>query len=79
MQTEANALKNVLDYLPERIRQAIDEYSKETQLPPEVVIELAISNFIDVDSVTFDDCQIDSLGVLREQNKILKIQLAAKE
>jgi hypothetical protein len=39
---------------------------------------LAIANFLDVDSVTFDDCQIDSPGVLREQNKILKIQLAAK-
>ncbi len=27
----------------------------------------------------FDDCRIDSPGVLREQNKILKIQLAAAQ
>lgn len=58
--TETNALKNILDYLPERIRQAIEEYSKQTQLSPELVIELAIAQFLDVDSVTFDDCQIDS-------------------
>ncbi|KYC35052.1 hypothetical protein WA1_09970 [Scytonema hofmannii PCC 7110] len=77
--TETNALKNILDYLPERIRQAIEEYSKQTQLSPELVIELAIAQFLDVDSVTFDDCQIDSPGVLREQNKILKIQLAATQ
>ncbi len=76
--TDTTALKNILDYLPERIKQAIEEYSQETQLPPELVIELAIANFLDVDSVTFDDCQIDSPGVLREQNKILKVQLAAK-
>ncbi|MUG96355.1 hypothetical protein F7734_30040 [Scytonema sp. UIC 10036] len=75
--TETNSLKNILDYLPERIRQAIEEYSKQNQLSPELVIELAIAQFLDVDSVTFDDCQIDSPGVLREQNKILKIQLAA--
>jgi stage III sporulation protein SpoIIIAA len=74
---ETNALKNVLDYLPERIRQAIEEYSQQNQLSPELVIELAIAQFLDVDSVTFDDCQIDSPGVLREQNKILKIQLEA--
>jgi hypothetical protein len=65
---ETNALKNVLDYLPERIRQAIEEYSQQNQLSPELVIELAIAQFLDVDSVTFDDCQIDSPGVLREQN-----------
>ncbi|MFQ4163756.1 hypothetical protein AB0757_18930 [Scytonema millei VB511283_2] len=43
------------------------------------MIELAIAQFIDMDSVTFDDCQIDSPGVLREQNKILKIQLEAAQ
>jgi stage III sporulation protein SpoIIIAA len=80
MQTiDTTALKNILDYLPERIRQAMEEYSQETQLSPELVIELAIAHFLDVDSVTFEDCQIDSLGQLREQNKILKIQLAAKD
>ena len=77
--TDTSALKNILDYLPERIKHAIEEYSKQTQLPPELVIELAIAHFLDVDSVTFDDCRIDSPGVLREQNKILKIQLAAAQ
>ena len=77
--TDTTALKNILNYLPERIKQAIEEYSKETQLSPELVIELAIAHFLDVDSVTFEDCQIDSPGELREQNKILKIQLAAKD
>lgn len=39
--TDTSPLKNILDYLPERIKQAIEEYSKQTQLPPELVIELA--------------------------------------
>ena len=60
--TDTSALKNILDYLPERIKHAIEEYSKQTQLPPELVIELAIAHFLDVDSVTFDDCRIDSPG-----------------
>ncbi len=77
--SDTSALKNILDYLPERIKHAIEQYSKQTQLPPELVIELAIAHFLDVDSVTFDDCRIDSPGVLREQNKILKIQLAAAQ
>ena len=77
--TDTSALKNILDYLPERIKHAIEEYSKQTQLPPELVIELANAHSLDVDSVTFDDCRIDSPGVLREQNKILKIQLAAAQ
>ncbi|MUG96344.1 hypothetical protein F7734_29985 [Scytonema sp. UIC 10036] len=37
--TETNALKNILDYLPERIRQAIEEYSQQSQLSSELVIE----------------------------------------
>jgi hypothetical protein len=77
--TDTTRLKNILDYLPERIKQAIEEYCTYSQLSPELVIELAIAHFLDVDSVTFDDCQIDSPGKLREQNKILKIQLAAKD
>ena len=76
---DTTTLKNILDYLPERIKQAIEEYCKETQLSPELVIELAIAYFLDIDSVTFDDCQIESPGLLREQNKILKLQLAAKD
>ncbi|BDA70296.1 hypothetical protein CAL7716_044620 [Calothrix sp. PCC 7716] len=76
---DTTEIKNILDYLPEPIKQAIEEYCKETQLLPELVIELAIAHFLDVDSVTFGDCQIESPGVLREQNKILKIQLAAKD
>ncbi|MBO3459069.1 hypothetical protein G7B40_012105 [Aetokthonos hydrillicola Thurmond2011] len=77
--SQTSELKNMLDYLPERIRQAIEEYSQQNQIPPELVIELAIAHFLDVYSVTFDDCQIDSPGMLREQNKILQIQLAAAQ
>lgn len=76
---DTTALKNILDYLPKRIKQAIEEYCKETELSPELVIELVIAHFLDVDSITFDDCQIESPGVLREQNKMLKLQLAAKQ
>jgi hypothetical protein len=43
------------------------------------VMELALSQFLDLDGVTFDDCQpVMSPGQLREENEILKRQLAAK-
>ena len=37
--------------------QAI-QYAEQTEIPPELVIELAIAHFLDPDSVTFDDCQV---------------------
>ena len=33
-------------------------YAEQTELPAELVIELAITHFLDPDSVTFDDCQV---------------------
>ena len=43
MQTQDTAaLKNILDYLPKRIKQAIEEYCKETELSPELVINQVV-------------------------------------
>jgi hypothetical protein len=44
-----------------------------------LVIELALSQFLDLDAVTYDDCNpVMSPGQLREENAMLKGQLAAK-
>ena len=37
--------------------QAI-QYAEQTEIHSELVIELAITHFLDSDSVTFDDCQV---------------------
>jgi hypothetical protein len=62
--------------LPEKIQAALEAYASENQFPIDLVIEMAISSFLDVDAVTFDDCNpVVSPGQLREENIILKQQL----
>jgi hypothetical protein len=78
MQTkDITALKGILNHLPTSIREALEAYAEETDLPVEFVIEMAISAFLDIDAVTFSDCRIESPGRLREQIETLQIQLAA--
>jgi hypothetical protein len=75
--TDIAALKGILNHLPTNIREALETYAKETDLPVEFVIEMAIATFLDIDAVTFSDCQIESPGRLREQVEMLRIELAA--
>ena len=75
--TDIAALKGILNHLPTNIREALEAYAEETDLPVEFVIEMAIASFLDVDAVTFSDCRIDSPGRLREQIEMLRIELAA--
>lgn len=75
MQT-ANALSDLQLRLPDKIRVALDAYASENQFPIDLVIEMAIASFLDVDAVTFDDCSpVMTPGQLREENIILKQQL----
>ena len=74
--TDIAALKGILNHLPMNIREALESYAGETDLPVEFVIEMAIASFLDVDAVTFSDCRIDSPGRLREQIEMLRIELA---
>lgn len=59
--------------VPEQIRLALEAYAAETQFPIELVIEMALAQFLDVDAVTFDDCDpVMSPGRLREELEMLK-------
>jgi hypothetical protein len=75
--TDIAALKGILNHLPTNIRDALEAYSQETDLPVEFVIEMAIAAFLDVDAVTFAECRAESPGRLQEQIEMLQIQLAA--
>jgi predicted transcriptional regulator len=66
--------------VPEKIRLALEAYAAERNYSIDFVMELALSQFLDLDGVTFDDCQpVMSPGQLREENEILKRQLAANQ
>jgi hypothetical protein len=77
MQT-SNAPSDLRLKLPAPIQAALDAYASEYQFPIDLVIEMAIASFLDVDAVTFDDCKpVMTPGQLREENIILKQQLAS--
>ncbi|MEL7143368.1 MAG: hypothetical protein AAGL08_14235 [Cyanobacteria bacterium J06573_11] len=50
--------KSLLSALPLGLQSQAIEYAEKTEIPSELVIELAIAHFLDPDSVTFDDCQV---------------------
>ncbi len=56
---------SLLAALPTVLQSQAIEYAEKTEIPSELVIELAIAHFLDPDSVTFDDCQVKV-----EQNSI---------
>lgn len=51
------AAKMILAALPERIQRALIAHSVETEYPIEMVIEMAISGFLDSECINFSDCQ----------------------
>jgi hypothetical protein len=62
--------------LPDKIQAALDVYASENQFPIELVVEMAIASFLDVDAVTYNDCNpVTTPGQLREENLILKQQM----
>ncbi len=75
--TDIVALRVIVEHLPANIREALEAYATDTEMPLEFVIEMAIASFLDVDSTTFAHCRIDSPGQLREQIEMLEIQSAA--
>jgi len=59
--------------VPDECSQALEVYATETQFPIELVIEMALAQFLDVDAVTFKDCDpVMSPGRLREELETLK-------
>jgi hypothetical protein len=64
--------------VPEKIQAALKAYAEDCQLTVEQILEMAIASFLDVDAVGYDDCNlVMSPGQLREENLILKLQLAS--
>ncbi|MBD2056563.1 hypothetical protein H6F88_11135 [Oculatella sp. FACHB-28] len=51
------AAKMFLAALPERIQRALLAHAKETDYPPEMVLEMAIAGFLDSEAITFADCR----------------------
>ena len=49
---------SLLSSLPPILQSQAIQYAEQTEVPAELVIELAIAHFLDPDSVTFDDCQV---------------------
>lgn len=49
---------SLLAALPPVLQSQAIRYAEQTEIPSELVIELAIAHFLDPDSVTFDDCQV---------------------
>jgi hypothetical protein len=61
-------------------RSALEANTAERQFSTEFVIEMALSQFLNVDGGTFEDCDpVLNPGKLREQVEILQYQLAAKQ
>ncbi len=59
--------------VPVQIQRALEAYAAENQFPLELVIEMALAQFLDVDAVTFEDCNpVMSPGRLREELEMLK-------
>lgn len=62
--------------LPDKIQAALDVYASENQFPIKLVVEMAIASFLDVDAVTYNDCNpVTTPSQLREENLILKQQM----
>ncbi|NJM44846.1 MAG: hypothetical protein HC860_00725 [Alkalinema sp. RU_4_3] len=79
MQTSSTTASELKFQVPDRVRSAVEAYAAERNYSIDFVMELALSQFLDLDGVTFDDCQpVMSPGQLREENEILKRQLAAQ-
>ncbi|MEO1622484.1 MAG: hypothetical protein AAFU53_15805 [Cyanobacteria bacterium J06632_3] len=49
---------SLLGVLPPILQSQAIQYAEKTEIPSELVIELAIAHFLDPDSVTFDDCEV---------------------
>ncbi|MEG4855906.1 hypothetical protein QUB75_00570 [Microcoleus sp. K1-B6] len=56
-QLSAADAEAILQYLPERIRAALIAHAAEIEYPIEIVVEMAIANFLDSEALGFADCK----------------------
>ncbi|MGV0028424.1 hypothetical protein [Phormidesmis priestleyi] len=77
-ETTSGQLTQVLKFLPDRVVEALEDHADTYGLSDLQVLELAIAQFLDLDSVSFGDReQYKGLGAALEQNAILKARLKA--
>lgn len=77
-ETTSGHLTQVLKFLPDPIVEALEDHADTYGLSDLQVLELAIAQFLDLDSVSFGDReQYKGLGAVLEQNAILKAKLKA--
>ena len=69
------AAQAFLEALPSNIKEALLAYSAEIEYPVEVVLEMAIAMFLDLDCTGFADCRTDTPGAMRERIEILEAVL----
>ncbi|NET68931.1 MAG: hypothetical protein F6K63_32870 [Moorea sp. SIO1G6] len=50
------AIAQLVKYLPDYIKVALNEKSSELECSLEATIEMAISNFLDEEALSFEDC-----------------------
>lgn len=52
------AIEQLVNYLPDYIKVALWEKSAEFECGLEATIEMAISNFLDEEALSFEDCNL---------------------
>jgi hypothetical protein len=71
-------LKDVLNYLPDAIVEALEDHADAYGMTDAQILELAIAQFLDLEAVSFSEVEkLKGLGALREENAILKARLQA--
>jgi hypothetical protein len=66
-------LKDVLNYLPDPVVEAVEDHADTYGLTDAQVIELAIANLLDLDTITLGDLKnLETLAQLKERVAILE-------
>ena len=71
-------LVDVLKFLPDHVVEALEDHADAYNLTDNQVLELAIAQFLDLDSVSFGERRdLKGVGALKAENEILKMRLKA--
>jgi hypothetical protein len=75
-ETTSGQIKDILKYLPGNVVDALEDYADSHGMTDLQVIELAISGFLNLESVRFENLgELPSVGALQERVTILETVL----
>lgn len=78
LQSRSVELKQILQYLPSNLLDAIEDYADNVGLSDQQVVELAFSMFFDLNATSFGELEsLRSPGMLLEENRSLELENAA--